>query len=399
LGEASVFGIGKKNNENKVAAEKPAVPVAQPPAAPGAVSEADVLAALARIQDPDLRRDIVALGFIKDLAIDAGTVRFQIELTTPACPVKGEMERMAREYVGALPGVERVDVSMTSQVRSSAPPTMNLMLPGVRNVIAVASGKGGVGKSTVAANLAVALGRTGAKVGLLDADIYGPSAPGLMGLTGEKPEVIQLENGDQKLVPHEAHGVKVNSLGFLLDEPTQPVIYRGPMVGSAVKQLLSDTDWGELDYLIVDLPPGTGDATLTLAQTIPLSGVIIVSQPQEVALNIAVKALKAFQTLKVKVLGIVENMSYFICDNCDARHDIFSHGGAQLAAQKYEVPFLGELPLSSDVRESSDLGTPVVALKPDSAQAKAFVDIAKALAAQVSINSFSQKKVIPLRAI
>jgi ATP-binding protein involved in chromosome partitioning len=376
-----VFGIGKKNGSTGSAGNGKS----HGPLGPQ-VTEQDVLGALARIQDPDLRKDIVALGFIKDLAIDKGAVQFKIELTTPACPVKGEMERMAREYVGALPGVERVDVSMTSQVRSSAPPTMNLMLPGVR-------------KSTVAANLAVALGRTGAKVGLLDADIYGPSMPGLMGLTGRAPEVVELPNGEQKLAPHDAHGVKVNSLGFLLEDPTQPVIYRGPMVGSAVKQLLSDTNWGELDYLIVDLPPGTGDATLTLAQSIPLSGVIIVSQPQEVALNIAVKSLKAFQTLKVKVLGIVENMSYFVCDHCDARHDIFSHGGARLAAEKFEVPFLGEIPLSSDVRESSDSGTPVVALKPESAQAQAFTDIAKALAAQVSINSFTQRKVIPLRAV
>jgi len=378
-----VFGIGKK----------PAVTVA----------EQDVLGALARIQDPDLRRDIVALGFIKDLDINRGTVSFKIELTTPACPVKAEMERMAREYVGALPGVERVDVTMTSQVRSSAPPTINLILPGVRNVIAVASGKGGVGKSTVAANLAVALAASGARVGLLDADIYGPSIPGLMGLAEHKPVVRQRPGSqsaeDQVFAPPIAHGVKVNSLGFLLEDPTQPVIYRGPMVASAVKQLLTDTDWGDVDYLIVDLPPGTGDATLTLAQSIPLSGVVIVSQPQEVSLQIAIKALKAFQTLKVKILGIVENMSYFICDSCDKRHDIFSHGGARLAAERLEVPFLGEIPLSSDVRESSDSGTPVVALKTESVQAKAFTDIAQALAAQVSMGAYAQRKVISLRAV
>jgi len=394
-----VFGLGKKT-QNKGAAP----PVSGQPAAPEllGVTEQDVLDALARIQDPDLRRDIVALGFIKDLVIDRGRVAFKIELTTPACPVKGEMERMAREYVGALPGVEKVEVSMTSQVRAVGPATMGLMLPGVRNVIAVASGKGGVGKSTVAANLAVALHSTGARVGLLDADIYGPSIPGLFGMTGRKPVIKELANGEQAFEPHVGHGIKINSIGFLpplCDDPMQPVIWRGPMVGSGVKQLLQQTDWGDLDYLIVDLPPGTGDATLTLAQTIPLSGVVIVSQPQEVALNIAVKALKAFQELKVKVLGIVENMSYFVCDECDKRHDIFSHGGARLAAEKFEVPFLGELPLSSDVRESSDSGTPVVALKPDSQQALAFMDIAKALAAQVSIAGFSQRKVIPLRAI
>ena len=378
-----MFGLGKKNGAK--------------------VEEQEVLGALGRIQDPDLRRDIVSLGFIKDLKIDQGAVSFKIELTTPACPVKGEMERMAREYVGALPGVERVDVSMTSQVRSTAPPSMSLTLPGVRNVIAVASGKGGVGKSTVAANLAVALAQSGARTGLLDADIYGPTIPGLMGLQEHAPVVKQKPGSvsaeDQVFEPPHAHGVTVNSFGFLLDDPTQPVIYRGPIIASSIKQLLTLTDWGELDYLIVDLPPGTGDATLTLAQSIPLSGVIIVSQPQEVSLQIAIKALKAFQTLKVKVLGIVENMSYFVCDQCDARHDIFSHGGGRKAAEKYEVPFLGEIPLSTDIRESSDTGTPVVALKPESAQAQAFIEISKALAAQVSIGAFAQRKVIPLRAV
>jgi ATP-binding protein involved in chromosome partitioning len=363
-----------------------------------AVTEQEVLSALARIQDPDLRKDIVALGFVKDLAIDRGKVSFKIELTTPACPVKGEMERLARQYVASLPGVEQVEVSMTSQVRASAP--AGPLLPGVRNVIAIASGKGGVGKSTVAANLAVALARTGARVGLLDADIYGPTIPGLMGLLEHKPVVKPMPDGQQAFDPPVAHGVKINSLGFLLEEPTQPVVWRGPMVGSGVKQLLGQTDWGQLDYLLVDLPPGTGDATLTLAQSIPLTGVVIVSQPQDVALAIAVKALRAFkEQLKVRVLGILENMSYFVCDNCEKRHDIFSHGGARQAAERLEVPFLGEIPLSADICESSDTGTPVVALKPDSPQAVAFTDIAKALAAQVSIAGFGQRRVIPLRPV
>lgn len=362
------------------------------------LSQQDVLAALARIQDPDLHKDIVALGFVKELAIDRGRVSFKIELTTPACPVKGEMERQAREYVGSLPGVEQVDVSMTSSVRTTGPGPAGLLLPGVRNVIAVASGKGGVGKSTVAANLSVALAQTGARVGLLDADIYGPTIPGLMGVRG-LPSVKTMPDGQQAFEPPRAHGTKIMSLGFLLEDPSQPVIYRGPMVGSAVKQLLGQTDWGLLDYLLVDLPPGTGDATLTLAQSLPLAGVVIVSQPQEVSLAIAVKALKAFQTLKVKILGILENMSFFICDDCGKRHDIFSHGGARRSAEELEVPFLGEIPLSTDIRESSDEGTPVVALKPESPQAKVFADIAKALAAQVSIAGFSQRQVIPLRAV
>lgn len=360
------------------------------------VTEEAVLAALSRIQDPDLRRDIVALGFIKDLVIDGGKVSFKVELTTPACPVKGEMERQSREFVGAIQGVEHVDVQMTAQVRSMG--ATGQMLPGVRNVIAIASGKGGVGKSTVSANLAVALAMTGARVGLLDADIYGPSIPGLLGMS-VKPAVKPMPSGDQMFEPPVAHGVKVMSLGFLLDDPSQPVIWRGPMVGSGISQLLSQSDWGELDYLLVDLPPGTGDATLTLAQRIPLSGVVIVSQPQRVSLDIAIKALKAFQSLKVRILGVLENMSTFVCDDCGKEHHIFSHGGARLAAEQLEVPFLGDIPLSLDICEASDAGTPVVSLKPDSAQAQSFMRIAEGLAAQVSIASLRQRTTIPLRAV
>ncbi|MGH2352447.1 MAG: Mrp/NBP35 family ATP-binding protein [Chloroflexota bacterium] len=389
-----MFGIGKSGKSGKNG-QSNGKTVSE------TVSEQDVLDALARIQDPDLRRDIVALGFVKDLAIDHGAVSFKIELTTPACPVKGEMERQARDYVGSLPGVEQVSVSMTSQVRSTAPAGSlqhaGVQLPGVRNVIAVGSGKGGVGKSTVAANLAIALAHTGASVGLLDADIYGPSVPGLMGVQGKL--TVQETSDGPKMVPPEAHGVKVMSLGFLLDDPTQPVIWRGPMVGSGVKQLLGDADWGQLDYLLVDMPPGTGDATLTLAQSIPLSGVVIVSQPQDVSLAIAVKALKAFQSLKVRILGILENMSYFVCDDCGKRHEIFSHGGARLKAEELEVPFLGEIPLAGDIREASDAGTPVVAGRPESPQAQAFSEIAKALAAQVSIAGFQQRRTIPLRQV
>jgi ATP-binding protein involved in chromosome partitioning len=378
----AMFGIGKNGRSNGKSNGK-------------SVSEGDVLAALTRIQDPDLHRDIVSLGFIKDLAIDHGAVSFKIELTTPACPVKGEMERQAREYVGGLPGVERVEVAMTSQVRTTGP--AGTLLPGVRNVIAVASGKGGVGKSTVAANLAVALARSGALVGLLDADIYGPSVPGLMGVHG-RLSVKETPTGP-KMEPPVAHGVKVMSLGFLLDDPSQPVIWRGPMVGSGVRQLLGDADWGQLDYLLVDMPPGTGDATLTLAQSIPLSGVVVVSQPQDVSLDIAVKALRAFQSLKVRILGILENMSYFVCDDCGKRHEIFSHGGARRKAEELGVPFLGEIPLAGDIREASDAGTPIVALHPSSGQALAFQEVARLLAAQVSIAGFQQRRTIPLRAV
>jgi len=372
---------------------------AEPGVTQSAVTEQEVLAALSRIQDPDLRRDIVSLGFVKDIVIERGSVSFKIELTTPACPVKGEMERQARDYVGGLPGVERVDVSMTSQVRAASNVPQGDLLPGVRNVIAVASGKGGVGKSTVTANLAVALAKTGARVGLVDADIYGPTIPGLFGLTGYRPMVHETPEGKPVMEPAQAHGVKVMSIGFFVEDPSQPVIWRGPMVGSGVRQLVGDADWGELDYLLVDMPPGTGDATLTLAQSVPLAGVIIVSQPQDVSLAIALKSLKAFQSLKAPILGILENMSYFICDNCDKRHDIFSHGGARKVAEQFEVPFLGEIPLALDIRESSDSGVPVVALKPESQQAMAFTEIAKSLAAQVSIRAAKRRQVIPLRAV
>ena len=401
-----MFGIGKQGKANGKANGHPGTtPEAQAAHAAQVggtvVSEADVLAALGRIQDPDLRRDIVSLGFIKDLAIDQGAVSFKIELTTPACPVKGEMERLAREYVGGLPGVQRVDLEMTSQVRSSlpgGPQTGGVSLPGVRNVVAVASGKGGVGKSTVATNLAIALARAGATVGLLDADIYGPSIPGLMGVQQTRLTVKETPQGP-KLVPPVAHGVKVMSLGFLLEEASQPVVWRGPMVASGVRQLLADVDWGELDYLLVDMPPGTGDATLTLAQSIVLSGVVIVSQPQDVALGIAVKSLKAFQTLKVRILGLLENMSYFVCDDCGKRHEVFSHGGARRKAEELGVPFLGEIPLAVDIREASDAGTPITALHPDSPQAQAFGEVAQAVAAQVSIAGFQRRRTIPLRPV
>jgi len=374
-------------------------PASASPPTQAALTEQDVLAALSRIQDPDLRKDIVSLGFVKDVAIEPGHVSFKIELTTPACPVRGEMERQARDLVGALPGVERVDVSMTSSVRAASALPQGNLLPGVRNVIAIGSGKGGVGKSTVTANLAIALASTGARVGLVDADIYGPTIPGLLGLTGYRPIVRDTPEGKPVIVPAEAHGVKVMSIGFFVEDPSQPVIWRGPMVGSGVRQLLGDADWGDLDYLLVDMPPGTGDATLTLAQSVPLSGVVIVSQPQDVSLAIALKALKAFQSLKAPILGILENMSYFVCDECGKRHDVFSHGGARKVAEQFEVPFLGEIPLSQDICESSDAGTPVVALKPDSPQAVAFAEIAKALAAQVSIRAAKRRQVIPLRAV
>jgi ATP-binding protein involved in chromosome partitioning len=355
-------------------------------------SSDQVLAVLAAIQDPDLGRDVVSLGMIKDLVIGAeGRVSFTFELTTPACPVKDRFHTLAQKLVGDLPGVTVVDVKMTANVRSAFNRTQpNQVIPGVKQAIAVASGKGGVGKSTVAINLACALGLTGAKVGLLDADIYGPSIPGMMGVQ-DQPKVR-----DQKLVPLEAFGVKLMSIGFLAGAD-KAMVWRGPMVSRAIEQMLTDVHWGELDYLVIDLPPGTGDASLTLAQAVPLTGVAIVCTPQTSALNIAVKALQMFRGLNVPPLGLVENMSWFVCDKCSEQHYIFDHGGAERAARRLGVPYLGGIPLEKVIREEADAGAPVVVSRPDSAGSKAFRDVASALAARVSVQSFRQLPVINVR--
>lgn len=353
-------------------------------------SQEDVLRVLSEIVDPDLGKDVVSLGMIKDLAIQAdGRVGFTFELTTPACPVKDRFESMARDLVGALPGVTTVDVKMTSHVRATFAQRQNL-LPDVKQVIAVASGKGGVGKSTVAVNLAAALRATGAEVGLLDADIYGPSVPGMLG-TNEEPRVI-----DGKLQPLRAYGLRVLSFGMIAGSETA-LIWRGPMVSKAIGQLFGDVSWGELDYLVVDLPPGTGDASLTVAQAVPLTGVVVVCTPQQVALNISVKALQMFQRLNVKPLGLVENMSYYVCPDCGHEAHIFDHGGAESAAQRLSVPFLGSIPLEEAVREESDAGSPVVLSRPESAGAKAFAEVAAKVAQQCSIQSFRQLPVISVR--
>jgi ATP-binding protein involved in chromosome partitioning len=355
-------------------------------------TEAEVLKALSQIQDPDLHRDIVSLGMIKDIQIaDDGVIDFTFELTTPACPVRDQFQTLARQYAGALPGVTDVRVKMTSNVRPAFLQRDNTQLiPGVKQTIAVASGKGGVGKSTVAVNLAAALAQTGAKVGLLDADIYGPSIPAMLG-THQQPVVA-----NEKLIPIEAHGLKLMSIGFLAGAD-KAMVWRGPMVSRAIQQMLGDVTWGELDYLIVDLPPGTGDSSLTLAQTIALSGVVIVATPQDVALDIAVKALQMFRTLNVSPLGLVENMSYYICENCGHEAHIFNHGTGEKTALKLGVPFLGAVPLEEGIREDADLGAPVVVTRPDSNGAKAFREIASKVAAQTSIRSFRQLPVINVR--
>jgi ATP-binding protein involved in chromosome partitioning len=342
------------------------------------VMEQAVLAALASVQDPDLHRDIVSLGFIKNLHIDGGKVSFAIELTTPACPVRKQMEEAARAAVAALPGVEQVDVTMTSRVTTAREQRSNY-LPGVRNTIAVASGKGGVGKSTVAANLAVALQQSGARVGLMDADVYGPCIPKLMGATG-----ILQHTEDGKVVPPRVHGVKIMSMGFFLPKD-EAVIWRGPMLHKMVQEFLGRVEWGELDYLVIDLPPGTGDVQLSLCQTVPLTGAVIVSTPQDVALEVASKAILMFRKLNVPILGIVENMSYYECSHCGQRDDIFGHGGAREASARSGIPFLGEIPLAAGIRARSDEGRPVALESADAGIGRAFHEVAGQLAARISV--------------
>jgi ATP-binding protein involved in chromosome partitioning len=355
-------------------------------------SEQQVLAALATIVDPDLGRDVVSLGMIKDLQVsNAGEVAFTFELTTPACPVRDRFKGQAEAAVGGLPGVARVDVKMTANVRPGfLRQQASEMLPGVKQTIAIASGKGGVGKSTVAVNLAAALRQAGARVGLLDADIYGPSVPALTA-TREQPKVV-----DQKLIPLQAYGLSLMSIGFL-GGADQAMIWRGPMVSRAIQQMMSDVAWGELDYLVIDLPPGTGDASLTIAQSVPLTGVAIVATPQDLALDIAVKALLMFRSLNVTPLGLVENMSWYVCPECGHRHHVFGHGGAERAAQRLGVPFLGAIPLAEDVRVESDGGAPIVVSLPDSPAAGAFRDLASQVAAKTSIQSFRRLPVINVR--
>ena len=349
------------------------------------ITEGDVLNALRPIVDPDFNRSIVDLGFVKEIAIDGARVSFLIELTTPACPVKEQFQRAAKDAVGTLEGVEDVSVTMTANTRGSRPAGASAaqadILKGVRNVIAVASGKGGVGKSTVAANLAVALGQTGAEVGLLDCDVYGPSVP-LMMATHGAPQVTP----ERKIIPKQGHGLKLMSIGFLAGE-SAPVIWRGPMVHGIVRQFLADVEWGDLDYLVVDMPPGTGDAALTLTQSAPLSGAVIVTTPQEVALIDARKGLKMFQRVNVPVLGIVENMSDFVCSGCGTRHAIFGEGGGERTAAELDVPLLAKIPLQPDVVSAGDSGTPTVLSAPGSPAAQAFVELAGAVARRLSIQN------------
>jgi ATP-binding protein involved in chromosome partitioning len=346
------------------------------------VTEQDVLRALSQIEDPDLHRDIVSLGFVQTPEIDGDSVSVRIVLTTPACPVRENIESQARDLLLALPGVREATVTMEAQVLQHRP-AGGQPIEGVRNIIAVASNKGGVGKSTVSSNLAVSLATLGARVGLMDADITGPNIPTMMGI----PQGVLAEGGGGLRV-EERHGVKVCSIGFVLPRGT-PVVWRGPMIGTAVRQLLHDIDWGELDYLLIDLPPGTSDASMSMAQEAPISGVVIVSTPQDVALEDAAKAVSMFDKLNVPVFGIIENMSYFVCPHCGDRTDIFGHGGARQAAEDLGLEFLGELPLDPATRAGGDAGEPVVVAQPESPQARAFMDVAKQVAARCSVLEYA----------
>jgi ATP-binding protein involved in chromosome partitioning len=344
-----------------------------------ALAEAAVLDALRSVRDPDLHRDIVDLGFVKNLRICNSHVAFSIELTTPACPVKELMKSQAERAVSALPGVTQVSVEMTARVTASRPVLGDKgLIPGVKNVIAVSSGKGGVGKSTIAVNLACALQRTGARVGILDADVYGPNVPLMLGLSGQ-PTVV-----DKRIVPFERHGLQVMSMALLVAED-QPVIWRGPMLHSAVRQFLFDVAWNDLDYLVVDLPPGTGDAQLSLSQQAHLIGAVIVTTPQDVSVLDVKKAIRMFQTVNVPILGVVENMAWFTPPGQTERYHVFGQGGGEKIQREFGVPMLGQVPLEMAVREGGDNGRPITIAAPDCASAKALTEIAGKVAQQVSI--------------
>ena len=345
------------------------------------VTEQAVMAALSKVQEPELHKDLVTLNMIRDLQISGERVGFTIQLTTPACPLRDRIKSEAQQAVLALPGVSNVEIKLDANVPTDGRPRGLLQLP-IRNAVAVASGKGGVGKSTVAVNIATVLAQRGARIGLLDADIYGPNVPTMMGVEHLPPVK------GEKLIPAEAYGVKLMSIGFLV-KPNQPLIWRGPMLHSAIRQFLTDVEWGELDYLIVDLPPGTGDAALSLAQSLPLSGGVIVTLPQQVSLDDARRGLEMFRQLDVEVFGVVENMSYLEMPD-GTRMDIFGSGGGERLAEQSGVPFIGAIPIDPAVREGGDQGTPVVLTRPESPVARAFVAVAEDVAARISVAAVQQ---------
>ncbi len=349
-------------------------------AAPGEITPEAVLSALSRVMDPELGKDLVTLNMVRNVAVSEGRVSLDLVLTTPACPKKAEMRTAVEEAVRAVPGVAAVDVRVSADVKAPRNPMEGRRpVAGVRNVLAVASGKGGVGKSTLSANIAVALHESGARVGLLDADIYGPSVPTLLNLKGHK-----LTGEDDMILPAERDGLKVLSIGFMLADDS-PVIWRGPMLMKALDQFLHGTRWGELDYLVIDLPPGTGDVQLSLVQMTPVAGAIVVTTPQDLALIDVKKAVRMFEKVGVPILGVVENMSYFICPSCSGRSEIFGHGGAEETCRAMGLRFLGEVPLEVELREASDAGEPLVLRAPESPAAQAIEKAASEAAAALAV--------------
>ncbi|NJK82060.1 MAG: Mrp/NBP35 family ATP-binding protein [Chloroflexaceae bacterium] len=353
------------------------------------ISEDQVYAALSTVQEPELGGDLVSRKMIKNVQIDGGKIAVTVELTTPACPLKDEIQADCERALRTIPGVTDVTIEFTANVRRNAGIPEQAVIPGVTNVIAVAAGKGGVGKSTVAANLAIALSQEGARVGLLDADIHGPSVPILLGMRGMgQPEVFQTPGGEPMIIPYERYGIKLISVGFLIDEQ-QPVIWRGPMVTQMLRQFIRNVNWAPLDYLVVDMPPGTGDVALTLAQSLPLSGALIVTTPQMMATADVVKAIQMFNRVNVPMLGIVENMAYFIAPDTGNRYDIFGTGGAARLAQELDLPLLGQIPLGMSVRAGSDEGVPAVLTDAPDAYAEVFRAVARQLAARISVMAFA----------
>lgn len=348
------------------------------------VTKEQVLDALRTVKDPDLGRDLVTLEFVKDVKICGGAVAATIELTTPACPMRELMRKQAEDAIRKIPGVEQVELRMTAQTvgRGMSPEDI---LQGVRNVIAIGSGKGGVGKSSVTVHLAIALAQTGAKVGILDADIYGPSIPAMLNLH-DKP----MGDAQGRAIPPEKYGIRAMSVGMLVGGDA-PTIWRGPIASRLLQQFLGAVNWGELDYLLLDLPPGTGDVQLTLAQSAPLNGAVIVTTPQDVALRIARKGLKMFQQVNVPIIGLIENMSGFVCPSCGTKHDLFGKDGGIRTAGELGVPFLGTIPIDPRVVEAGDAGMPLLLSHPESPASQAYIQIAKNLAAQLSIKNLQEQ--------
>jgi ATP-binding protein involved in chromosome partitioning len=354
------------------------------------ITKEAILAALGKVQEPELHQDLVTLNMIRTLEIDGDKVSFTVMLTTPACPLRGRIDKEVREAVMAVNGVKTIEIKMDSDVPNDGRMRGLVNMP-IRNAIAVGSGKGGVGKSTVSVNIAVALAQSGARIGLMDADIYGPNTPTMLGVDKLPPP-----NG-QKLIPAEVYGIKMISMGLLV-KPGQPLIWRGPMLNSAIRQFLSDVEWGELDYLIIDLPPGTGDAALSLAQALPLSGAVVVTLPQLVSLEDASRGLNMFKQLEVPILGVVENMSYLDLPD-GTRMDIFGSGGGESLAKATDTTFLGKIPIDQNVRIGGDTGKPIVVSHPESAVAKSIQEISQKIAAKVSVAAMTANNALPINIV